>query len=697
MPRNTAFGNPTIHPDEDEFNRWPFSRALADRIAGLGSPEGAAVIGLYARWGYGKSSVLNFIKYRLQKEHSTKATLFEFNPWLFTDRDGLLTAFYTRLASELDVALKGTTQKVGKLVAEFSGALTGVPLAGGALKSVADYFGKRMAEDPIEGRHAKIKEIMAGSKKIVVALIDDLDRLERDEIVLMLKLVRLTGDIPNVVYVLSFDDEMVAQAVRSYYGNSQEAGRQFIEKIVQFPFVIPAVGQERLVEYTLKHARSSAGTAGLSIGEDSWADFRKLTQDSLIHRLTTPRQAIRYRSALDFALPMLKDEVDPLQQMVVEGIRVLFPELYAHIRDRDVTLTREDWLSMSPDALEAHAQQAMNQSSEQEKRAATILLRFLFRSPEVRQPAADPRYFRRLFSYALATDEITDAEMASLLSYAETGEDRLTALVQKLAERNPDELLTLVQKLVERNPEELTELSKRLRNRRGKGWLSEKTCEELSRVLASNGALFVKNKPVKDDDRAKKLAEILGRFVQYHSTDVHKRHELAALILRSVEPLALAPMFIDWLSKLNQRKKVNPSALLVITDDGWPLLARAFVPRVRDLIAREQANMFEQGTDASALFSLWERYGCGTLKEWIDARIKVNGGFTLRLLRHYKTSFGERSYAFLCAAASPSVIREALAKQFGDALKDENENTGDIGLARGFLREYEEQTAKRLL
>jgi hypothetical protein len=56
--------------------------------------------------------------------------------------------------------------------------------------------------------------------------------------------------------------------VRSYYGNSPDAGRQFIEKIVQFPFVIPAVGQDRMVEYALKHARSAATTAGLANEND---------------------------------------------------------------------------------------------------------------------------------------------------------------------------------------------------------------------------------------------------------------------------------------------------------------------------------------------------------------------------------------------------------------------------------------------
>ena len=61
--------------------------------------------------------------------------------------------------------------------------------------------------------------------------------------------------------------------------------------------------------------------------------MRRVVEDCFLRRLTTPRQAIRYVNALEFALPMLKGMVNPFEQMIVEGLRVLFPELYAMLRD----------------------------------------------------------------------------------------------------------------------------------------------------------------------------------------------------------------------------------------------------------------------------------------------------------------------------------------------------------------------------
>jgi predicted KAP-like P-loop ATPase len=208
-----------------------------------------------------------------------------------------------------------------------------LPFVGAGAKTLAEQFGRQLSEVRLEERRKQIFEIMRDAKRTVIVLIDDLDRLDGNEIATMLKEVRLTANIPNVVYVLAFDDEVVAHALSPVYGKYHEAGRLFLEKVIQFPFVIPAVGQDRLADYVLRHARDAAQRAGIVMHDADWSAFRDLTSHHLSRRLTTPRQAIRYGSALDFALPMLRGEVNPLQQLVVEAIRILFPELYVHIRD----------------------------------------------------------------------------------------------------------------------------------------------------------------------------------------------------------------------------------------------------------------------------------------------------------------------------------------------------------------------------
>src|SRR5258705_12876342 len=104
MPIHDGLDNPGSDPTEDAFNRWPFSKRLADTIAEFDTSNGAPVIGIFGKWGYGKSTVLNYIKRELETTHGDKVVLFEFNPWLFTTEDELIAAFFIGLASKLQVS-----------------------------------------------------------------------------------------------------------------------------------------------------------------------------------------------------------------------------------------------------------------------------------------------------------------------------------------------------------------------------------------------------------------------------------------------------------------------------------------------------------------------------------------------------------------------------------------------------------------
>jgi predicted KAP-like P-loop ATPase len=395
MPRDTAFGNPAVHPDEDEFNRWPFGRALADRIAGIGSAEGAAVIGLYGKWGSGKSTVLNFIKYRLEHEHARRVVLFEFNPWFFTSQEELLAAFFTGLASRLEQSLESPVKDAGALLKKYSGLFGMIPVVGSGASRLAEQLGDELAANSLQNQRERVFDMMRTAQRTTVVLIDDLDRLDRAEIMTMLKLVRLTANLPRVVYLLAFDDDVVAQVVASANAvDVRDAGRQFLEKIVQFPFTLPAVGQKRLVDYVLRQADNAVDRAGISLTDQDWSAFRSLTDYHLSRRLTTPRQAIRYASALDFALPMVKGEVNPLQQMAVEGMRILFPELYVFVRDNSGIFNLG---SPSEEVLAGQAARAMKSAREEDISAGKGLLSFLFQ--KYGTPPVDRRsaLFRSLF------------------------------------------------------------------------------------------------------------------------------------------------------------------------------------------------------------------------------------------------------------------------------------------------------------
>jgi hypothetical protein len=446
MATHDGLDNPRSEPEEDAFNRWPFSKRLADTIAEFDTNNGAPVIGIFGKWGYGKSTVLNYVKRELETTHSDKVVVFEFNPWLFTNEDELIAAFLIGLTSTLEKSLGNAWKEFGKLLEKGSGLFGMIPFIGSGAQKFTETVGKELAKDPLKSQRQRAVEIMRSATRTVVVLIDDLDRLDPQQVLTMLRLVRLNANFPRVVYVLAFDDGMVARAVGARYGDGTDAGRQFLEKIVQYPFTLPAVGLRRMIDY-VRHAQEACHEAGVELNTEEWAKFQQLMDLHLSRRLNTPRHAIQYANALRFALPLLKGEVSPFVQILVEGLRVLFPEVYAQLRDdvRSFTVTTGKLLSaVDTTKLENVLRGVIKDSTE--VNASREVVEAIF-EPERPQSIGWRHYFDRSFTYALTADDISTRTMYEIVRDAYDSAE-LSSYLWRLGERGPERMLAAIYALV---------------------------------------------------------------------------------------------------------------------------------------------------------------------------------------------------------------------------------------------------------
>ncbi len=231
-----AFASDRPVPDTagDRLSRAGFAARLAGTLARRSDPS-SLVVALYGKWGEGKTSVLQFVRSELDGEDGI--VVVTFNPWRFTGQDALTVAFFQALASGLQRNLKKGRERIGEWVEKYGSAL--VPSikvgeveigAGGAVAGL----GQLVAAVSLEEARDRLAEILREEGKRVVVIIDDLDRLDRDELHAMFKLVKQSADFDYVSYLLAFDDEVVAGAIgQRYGGGGAPAGSEFLEKIVQ--------------------------------------------------------------------------------------------------------------------------------------------------------------------------------------------------------------------------------------------------------------------------------------------------------------------------------------------------------------------------------------------------------------------------------------------------------------------------------
>lgn len=169
---------------------------------------------------------------------------------------------------------------------------------------------------------------LKGQKLVVV--IDDLDRLTPSETVEMVSLVKNLGDLPNVVYILSYDEVKLSNLInRSLKIN----GIIFLEKIIQYPVHLPPLEEDQILGLInsdiTKILDSISSEDSRRLGQ-AWYYVIRLY-------LKTPRDVRRLMNSYSLAWSGLSDYTDPIDLLLLEVLRLHEPAAYAWIR-RNLTV-----------------------------------------------------------------------------------------------------------------------------------------------------------------------------------------------------------------------------------------------------------------------------------------------------------------------------------------------------------------------
>ena len=84
-------------PEQDKFGRADFSYRISEIIKKRKEAD-HLTIGIYGKWGEGKTSVVNFINHYLEKDKDI--ICLHFNPWRYRNEDELLNSFLSSFHRE---------------------------------------------------------------------------------------------------------------------------------------------------------------------------------------------------------------------------------------------------------------------------------------------------------------------------------------------------------------------------------------------------------------------------------------------------------------------------------------------------------------------------------------------------------------------------------------------------------------------
>ena len=290
------------------------------------------VYGIYGKWGEGKTSLMKFIESRLLSQgKDDNLSIVHFNPWLVGKQDALLREFFSSVRTSVDDVVRHLFDKYGSLAILASETIVNnlVPGIGTSLGRCLKFVKRALtdSEDTLVESKKKLSEGLAKSGKHFLVMVDDIDRLDKEELHSVMRLVRQVADFDNFIYILAMDVDIVSKSIGSYYGEGcSHDGRKFIDKIVQVPIVLHPVPEDKIKDLLCDNLSCCIG----EYCDDKEAEISRVVE-RIYPAIRTMRDLYRLCNQLSFVLPNLQGEVNMTDLCVLEVVKMISSEVYMNI------------------------------------------------------------------------------------------------------------------------------------------------------------------------------------------------------------------------------------------------------------------------------------------------------------------------------------------------------------------------------
>ena len=284
-----------------------------------------------------------------------------------------------------------------------------------ALTFLAKILPLSKKEETLESLKDKIEEAITidGSKPFAI-FIDDLDRLEGNELFEVLRLIRITANFRNVVFVVAYDRDYICNVLNE--SKNIKRAEEYIQKIFHLEVSLPKFEDETLLDVFMEEVVRIA-----SLDESKATRLRQLVMQllnvdglSFTDFIPNFRQARRFANV--FALN-LKSILAHTKDFVVKdfiGIELLhfaYPDIHRTLMYKPMTL-----LKLSPESLSKSRLLVYESSNDT---PSDKLLKILFstngESQRTTREVRSQLSFANYFCYRLPNNSIGATEFEMLM------------------------------------------------------------------------------------------------------------------------------------------------------------------------------------------------------------------------------------------------------------------------------------------
>ena len=404
--------SPIEDEKDDVLDRGGFVKQVSRALINYGGKDKSLTMAICGEWGEGKSSIKNLIKKECRSESSTsggesdKLIMIEVRPERIHDNKNLELYFFREivfllkkefekcaLAKKLENYIGYLKLSTGSFDPYYYGLTLGLIFLGALsifmpmiskaacvfdpgiiviaaiiviilvsvfflclimkeelpyFKSVAINYSLTTGRKMDEARD-EFNQLLREREKPLVVVIDEIDRLKKDQITALFKVLNANFDFPNLIYLLFFQRAAVERAFDSEDSES-ETGGKYMEKMVQVFIDVPNVPKRKINDFFINEIKDFLERKKIIDKLEEvrlnkiFYSTREINHDGAEIYFHTLRGVRRFTFTFEFYINSFLGETDTVDINIVdligiEIIRHFEPRAYSKIKQRRKLLT----------------------------------------------------------------------------------------------------------------------------------------------------------------------------------------------------------------------------------------------------------------------------------------------------------------------------------------------------------------------
>lgn len=289
--------------------------------------NGSFVINVGEEYGYGKTSFFALMHKKLTEKWTNQYVSFCYQPWLCENESAMVTELFNRFREELSPYApqinKNITNYIRTLLDKSDNAFM-------HFFRIVFCQSSSMHEE-----REKLKGTITKLEKPIIVFIDDVDRLQKEELLTLLNLIRDTADFQHVFYIMAADKEYLANCLKKCNINNPE---KYLKKIVNYDFMMPANDgmimatlQKELISILEKYIKEEKE---LYIIVSSIINYENI--ESVFCNIRDIKRILNdYMVTLAVIKNGSKENIDYKDLLLLTIIKTLRPDVYKSLRDND--------------------------------------------------------------------------------------------------------------------------------------------------------------------------------------------------------------------------------------------------------------------------------------------------------------------------------------------------------------------------